>query len=303
MRIALFILLATLIFRLQGQNVIAKFEKSTPNAKKVKIEGAFVDVYVKRGDRNYLTGIIEGNGEEGDYEFNVVEGSICSVSVNSHNKGFGWSSNRITKARIDITLMTGVGLEISNSSGDINLRNIATPDVYITTSSGDVSLMNTISNLDLKTTSGDIDIQGLKGDSNIKSTSGDQNLRDVMGTITMVSTSGDIKIDKFDGDLDVRATSGDIDIRGGKGTLNVKTTSGEIEGEDVLLRGNTFFKATSGDIAFEFLNEVSELSFDLRASSGDLEVGNRSAEKKLVIDRGDFLVSGETSSGDQEYDY
>ena len=62
------------------------------------------------------------------------------------------------------------------------------------------------------------------------------------------------------------------------------------------------FDATSGNIEIDFTNDLEDLSFDLTATSGDLEVGRREAEKRLKIERGGYTVRGVTSSGDQEYE-
>ena len=224
------------------------------------------------------------------------------MKVVSSDRSYSWKNRKITKSRIDITVTEGVKLDIDNSSGDVNVANLRATESKIEASSGDVTLRSIVANLEVETSSGDIDIDGLVGDSEIESTSGDQSLYDLKGSIRSQASSGDITVSKFDGAMDIEATSGDIEIRGGEGTLEVRTTSGEIEGRDILLTGNASFDATSGDIEIDFENDLDDLSFDLRASSGDIDVGNRSAEKRLQIERGGYKVSGVTSSGDQEYE-
>ena len=296
-------ILATLTLGLSAQNIMAKAELEAENVDEVRVDGAFVDVYIKKGDRVYFSGIIEGNGDEDDYRFDTdIVGSSLVIRVVSSNSTYNWKNRRITKSRIDITLTDGVKIDIDNSSGDINVANLRASESKIEASSGDVTLRSVVSNLEIETSSGDIDIDGLVGDSRIESTSGDQSLYDLKGNIKTQASSGDITVSKFDGSIDLEATSGDIEIRGGEGKLEVRTTSGEIEGRDILLTGDSYFDATSGDIDMDFENDLSELSFDLRATSGDLEVGSRSAEKRLMIDRGGIKVSGVTSSGDQEYE-
>lgn len=286
-----------------AQNVMAQAELEAENVDEVSVEGSFADVYVKSGDKVYFTGIIEGNGGDDDYRFDAdIVGSTLVIKLISSNRTYTWKNRRITKSRIDITITDGVKLDIDNSSGDINVANLRASESKIEASSGDITLRSIVANLDIETSSGDIDINGLTGDSEIESTSGDQRLYDLKGNITARSSSGDITAAKFDGSIDLEATSGDIEIRGGKGKVEVRTTSGEIEGEDIWLTGDAGFDATSGDIEIDFENDLDELSFDLRATSGDLQVGSRSAEKRLLIERGGYKVSGVTSSGDQEYE-
>jgi len=65
------------------------------------------------------------------------------------------------------------------------------------------------------------------------------------------------------------------------------------------------FKTSSGDIHINFLNEMKELSFDLKSSSGDLLVEKNniknSSDKSLVVGQGPILVRGVSSFGDQSY--
>ncbi len=282
---------------------MAQAELEAKNVDEVRIDGSFVDVYVQDGEKVFFKGIIEGNGDEGDYRFDTdIVGSTLVIKVVQTKNKYNWSNRRLTKSRIDVTITDGVKLDIDNSSGDINVANLRAPESKIEASSGDITLRSVVSNLDVETSSGDIDIDGLIGDSRIESTSGDQSLYNLKGEIRTQASSGDITVSKFDGAVEIEATSGDIEIRGGEGTLEVRTTSGEIDGRDILLKGNAYFDATSGDIEIDFDNALSDLSFDLRATSGDLEVGSRSAEKRLMIERGGYKVVGVTSSGDQEYE-
>ncbi|GAB4244557.1 MAG: hypothetical protein Tsb0034_22800 [Ekhidna sp.] len=285
-----------------AQNVLARAELEAENVNEVRIEGSFVDVYVKKGDAVRFEGIITGSGDEGDYRFDTdIVGSSLVIKV-VKERDFNWGNYRIRESRIDVTITDGVKLDIENSSGDVQVANLRASEAEIETTSGDVKLRSIVSNLQLETTSGDIDIDGLTGDSEIESTSGDQDLYNLKGDINTRASSGDITIGSFNGRLDVETTSGDVEIRGGKGRLRIQTTSGNIDGEGILLTGDASFDATSGDIEIDFKNDLDELSFDLRATSGDLEVGSRSAEKRLTIDRGGIKVTGVTSAGNQEYE-
>jgi len=303
MKTLAFLLSCSFFLNLSAQNVIAKAELEAENVDEVRVEGSFVDVYVNTGDKVYFKGIIEGNLDEGDYRFDTeIVGSTLVVKVIYEKNRYNWKNNRLTESRIDITIKDGVSLDIDNSSGDVNVANLRASESRIEATSGDITLKSIVANLKVETSSGDIDVEGLIGDSEIESTSGDQDLYDLKGNIETRASSGDITVKNFDGSLDIEATSGDVEIRGGKGSLKVRTSSGNIDGNEIELTGNAYFDATSGDVEIDFKNDLNDLSFDLSATSGDLEVGSRSAEKRLLIDRGGYKVIGVTSSGDQEYD-
>jgi len=285
-----------------GQTILASAKLEAKNIKEVRVEGSFCDVYVEKGDRNYLDAIIRGKGEEGDYEFDTdISGSTLIVKVVKRDRS-SWRSWNMTDAKIELTVKDGVRLDIENSSGDVYVTGLEAEDFEIEATSGDITLKRITANLEVETSSGDISINELVGELEIESTSGDQEIYNANGNIDSRASSGDLTVSDFRGELVLEATSGDIDIRGGVGTVSVRTSSGNIDGNDIELTGDAYFKATSGNIEIEFENDLSDLSFDLTATSGDLDVGNRSAEKKLYIDRGGFKVVGVTSSGDQEYD-
>ena len=286
-----------------AQNTLAKAELEAENVDEVRIDGAFVDVFVNKGDRVYFKGKITGSGDEGDYRFETeIVGRTLVIKVERERDNRSWRNYRITESRIDLTITEGVKLDIDNSSGDVNVANLRASSSKIEATSGDITLRSIVANLEVETSSGDIDIDGLTGDSEIESTSGDQDIFNTKGDIETRASSGDINISGFDGKIRVQATSGDVEIRKGVGAIKARTSSGNIDGYGIELTDNCYFDATSGDVEIDFTNDLDDLSFDLTATSGDLEVGNRSGEKRLVIDRGGIKVTGTTSSGNQEYE-
>lgn len=300
----LFLLVSLLLLGASAiaQTTIASAELEAKNVTEVRIEGSFCDVYVERGSRNYLQAVIKGKGEEGDYRFDTeISGSTLIVKVIRREQR-SWKGYNLTESKIDLTITEGVKLDIDNSSGDIFVADLNIKDSNIEATSGDITLKRIKANLEVETSSGDISVDDMVGSLDVKSTSGDQRLYDVEGDIDSRASSGDITVSNFLGSLELEATSGDLEVRGGAGTLDLKTTSGSIDGNSINLNGNAYFKASSGDIEIDFANNIKEMSFDLTASSGNLDVGNRSGEKKLFIDRGGYKVVGVTSSGDQEYE-
>ncbi|WP_436515986.1 DUF4097 family beta strand repeat-containing protein [Ekhidna sp. To15] len=285
-----------------SQNTLAKAELEAENVDEVRIEGSFVDVYVNKGEKVYFKGIITGSGDEGDYRFETdIVGKTLVIRVD-RRRDKSWRNYRINESRIDLTIVDGVKLDIDNSSGDVNVANLRASSSKIEASSGDITIRSVVANLEVETSSGDIDIDGLTGDSEIESTSGDQDIFNTTGNIETRASSGDITISGFNGKIEVQATSGDVEIRKGLGAIRARTSSGNIDGYSIELNDNSYFDATSGDIEIDFSNDLDDLSFDLTATSGDLEVGNRSGEKRLLIERGGIKISGTTSSGSQEYE-
>jgi len=248
-------------------------------------------------------GVIRGDGDEGDYKITSREnGATIIFKVDrKNNSGWNWNMNLTTK--IELTLPDNTTLRIENTSGDLKIVDYTAENLNVRTTSGDMNLRNVKSICRLKSTSGDLEARDLIGSVSMVSTSGDQEYRSINGNLDAEATSGDMELMKIMGAVQLSATSGDIDIDGLTGSLRVKTTSGEIDGDYITLNNDAYFKSTSGDIHITLKNELDELSFDLRATSGDLRVGGIRGEDNLSFRKGPIMIEGVSTSGDQTYDH
>ncbi|MEQ8473289.1 MAG: DUF4097 family beta strand repeat-containing protein [Marinoscillum sp.] len=294
-------LIALLSLSLYGQSKLAEHHFEADDITEVSVSGAFCDVTVDKGDKVIFDGVIEGKGDEGDYVIaSIRNGNTVVFKVErKRNRNYGW--NDIGVAKLSLKLPEGTTLKVDNSSGDVSISNFKASMLDVGASSGDIVLRNIQAETKARTTSGDIDARGIQGDVAMRSTSGDQDLVEITGNLRTGSTSGDIEISRLIGSLDVACTSGDIELNQIEGTINSSTTSGNTDGELVLLTGDSRFKSTSGNIEIAFKNELDEMSFDLRATSGDIEVGRMGGGDQLMLKRGDLLVTGVSTSGDQTY--
>jgi hypothetical protein len=213
-------------------------------------------------------------------------------------------------------------LLVKVASGDIEL-NAITGQVQTSSSFGKQTITDVKGNLVVTSSSGDIVIKQLRGNANITTSFGNQTFQNIAGNITAVASSGNVEVENLKGDLVTRtsfgnqdldniegnitaaASSGDIDLEKSKGTFILNTTFGNIIGTEITLLNNSNFTSSSGDIRMQLANDISELSFDLASSSGDLEIKKGTfesrSEKKLVFDRGPIKIKGVSSFGNQHY--
>src|SRR5205823_4155050 len=95
------------------------------------------------------------------------------------------------------------------------------------------------------------------------------------------------------------ASSGNIRFNDTKGSLTLVTSFGNIKGEKIQLLSNGKFKASSGNITIDFLNEIKDLRFDLHAGSGTCSVEEgehkKRSDKSLEYGSGSILISGTTT--------
>lgn len=283
-----------------AQTTLAEHHFESSDVKKVVIDGAFCDVFVTPGSSLVFDGIIKGSGKSGDYLIASIQtGSTVVFSVErKQERNRGWSNIEVGK--LALTLPEHIELKITNTSGDINVSDF-TGELEASTTSGDIVLKNINSDCWLKATSGDLRARNVTGDIKMRSTSGDQEYFEIRGNLETQATSGSIECDKIKGNVKAFATSGDLDFDGIEGAIEAGTTSGNITGDYVRITGDSRFKSTSGDIYFVFENEIESLGFDLRATSGDLRVGSSRSEDRLYMDRGQYTIAGESTSGDQVY--
>ena len=281
-----------------AQNVLASEEFEGDNIAEVVIRNTFCDVNLKGGNKLYFKGIIEGRGDEGDFEIlTELDGDRLEIIVSSRSRNWNW--NKISRSRLDLTIPEGTEVYIESTSGDTYGRSLSGGEIEIEATSGDVDLSDIKSDVRIDVTSGDIDIEDMEGRLEIASTSGDLDLRVIDGDIRTRSTSGDVEIRIFEGNVQSRTTSGELTITRGKGALSLRTTSGNIEGYDLEITDDLYLEASSGEIEIELINDIEDLNFELESGSGDLRAGRRSGERDLYIKRGDgFWVRGVTTSGD-----
>lgn len=283
-----------------GQNILASEEFEGDNIAEVIIRNTFCDVNLEGGNKLYFKGVIEGRGDEGDFEIITdLDGDRLEIVVKSRTRNWNW--NKISRSRLDLKIPAGTKIYVESSSGDTYGRSLSGAEIEIEATSGDIDLSDISADVRVVVTSGDVEIEDMTGRLEVESTSGDVNLDDIDGNIRTRSTSGDLEIRQFSGDIQSRSTSGEITVSRGKGALSLRSTSGNIEGYDLEITDDLYLQASSGEIEIELVNDMEDLNFELETGSGDLRAGRRSGEKDLYIKRGDgFWVRGVTSSGDIE---
>lgn len=300
-----------------SQTIYAEADVQFDGVERIEIEGRFVDVNILGTDNDEidLKGMIRGKLRGGkNFEFkHRQDGSLLKIWIEAPRSIMGRF-----EAKLTLKVPYSMDIDVRNSSGDVDIEEIVTDKMRLETSSGDMKLKNVETQLTTKATSGDLDVYYLKGAISAVSTSGDQSFNhiraivssratsgdlmfaDVIGDLSTKTTSGDLRFENVDGRISNVSTSGDLTIDKAKTILDLIVTSGDIRGDKVELIGDSRFKSTSGDVSLN-INNIGVMSFDLKASSGDLRAGSRSADRKLYLENGDVWIYGVSSSGNQSY--
>lgn len=277
-----------------------KYEIEYNNIEYVEIKGEMFNVEIIGESRNNISGFFETSDNNHKLFFNQ-HGNILEIIYKrpllklpifkTHN------------LFLKVPVLTNI--KIDNSSGKVNINSIMTNEIKINTSSGNVLLSNINAKIDVKTSSGNITSSKIvsKYPVLLKSSSGIIIMEDSNTDLEVNSTSGRQFFKNNKGNINTNTSSGNIDIENQEGVFKIKTSSGKISGRNIKVNGDSVFNTTSGDILFVFNNLRDELTFDLKASSGKLEVETQKDNKELIYGKGKIKITGKSSSGSQIYNF
>lgn len=277
-------------------------KESFNQVKSVLLKGSFCNIEVEgiAGDKAEVFAEIKGSGADRFRIEHQFQNGELEIWVTNQKKNF-WGGN--LKGMITVKVPKAVALEIDNSSGNVLVKNLEGGEkLVLGASSGNVEASDIHRDLTATTSSGNIELSKVTGHVKVRSSSGNQHLADIGGGVKSIASSGNVRIAHTQGMVDVYTSSGDVTLNDTAGGLKLKTSSGDVKGTEVLLKENADVKTTSGSVKIDFSNALSEMSFELTASSGSLRVGGDKSDRKLLLKQGGVLVRGVSSSGNQTYE-
>lgn len=294
------ILVALLLFASVSfaQNVIVDTNKSYSNISRIEVSGGWLNVSYDGGSGSEVNveAFLESNDQDQDIIF-VTVGEVLKISYERDNRNSSWGNNR-NKGYIKIKGPMQMALDIKNSSGTVSVDGVTNDETSLRVSSGKISASNIKGDLRIKASSGSLYIDEVDGDVDASVTSGNADITHVTGNVIYGSTSGSLEADTIGGELSASLTSGNAKLSNIGYLGELKFTSGNIKASNSGLNGNTRFNGTSGSFRIQTPSDLKTLNFSLRASSGNLKVGNINTGKNLEIDNGaSDWVKGSISSG------
>ncbi|MDF2157206.1 DUF4097 family beta strand repeat-containing protein [Algoriphagus sp. CAU 1675] len=280
-----------------GQKVLVDANKTYSGISSIEVEGGWLDVTYTGGSGSEVNveAYLASNNEKQDIVF-VTLGDVLKISYERNSSINTWNDR--SEGFIKITGPIEMELEVKNSSGSIYANNVAAEETNLKVSSGRITANRISGNLNIHATSGSLMVDGVDGNVEAGVTSGKTDINDVNGNLNYESTSGSLEANKVFGEVNVSLTSGNAKLYNIGSLGNLKFTSGNIRAENAGLGPNTRFNGTSGNFRIQTNSNLSSFNFELKASSGNLKVGNDSGNKSLIIDQGgSSWVKGSISSG------
>jgi DUF4097 and DUF4098 domain-containing protein YvlB len=187
----------------------------------------------------------------------------------------------------------------------------------ISTTSGDISILDAGSRVTTRSTSGNVTVRGTSGDTNLNTTSGDVTADRINGTLTIHSTSGTVRATDVSSKLSVHTTSGDVTATDLRDDATITATSGAIRVEKAggrvnarAMSGTVSVREVSGDVMLESLSD-SVLAENVKgrvtavAVSADVTVRNvqegariNAVSGTITVSQTKGLIEARTTSGD-----
>jgi hypothetical protein len=275
---------------------------SLTGVRSLTVEGAYFAVEIRGG---------AGAGVEARFEIPerlrkrgvrvLHEQTGTGLRVWVERPDWGINLTGLKTPRLIFEVPVGTEVRVANSSGPVYLAGLETDRVVIELSSGRCEVEDVNAALEVTSTSGSLAVRNCDGDKTLKASSGKISVRDAGGDIQAVTSSGSQTYAGITGSIAAEASSGAIAVTDQVGTLDLRASSGSLSGQAITLTGASTFTTSSGAIAFDFSNDLQELSFDLRSSSGMIRVGDTRARGTVVMGGGPILLRGTSSSGSQSY--
>lgn len=224
-------------------------------------------------------------GGPGEAKLHVEDSEIKAVRLVEEKPGrlraeFDGNTS-LREGTVTLTLPPGSQVELTSTSGDLSVVELR-GDVTVSTTSGEV-MLNGVRGAKVTTTSGDSMIDKVTGAVEVHSTSGSVHLAgDVQSPVRFESTSGDFLLDgacKAGCNLTARTTSGELSIHAKKQApcvVKLRSLSGELSGaEDLPVEMKRLPGQKSEWTAYigrTAADRVASGSIELESVSGDLNL-------------------------------
>lgn len=283
-----------------NMELVQSIDQEFEGINSIEIESSFLDVNyqgVENAEAVELTAALESN-RPGRYtiEYRVEEDKLV-VYVERHGNGTG---NH--RGYINLTGPVAMKMDIEAGSGNIRVQRIESSKFSFEGGSGNLDLGQIKADeMVLKISSGKIDADDLVGNVALEISSGDARVTGLDGDIHAVGSSGNFTFTNISGKVNSSLNSGNGNLTSVQEIGKLKISFGNYTVSDSYLGPNTVLEGNSGNFKIQTDSDLREFNFDLKTSSGNLQVGESKSSKELKIDNGSpYTVSGVVSSGNIE---
>jgi len=331
MRKYFYLLLMVLPLKMIAQDmpVVASANETFDKVTNVAIVGDFSKVDVRNGDKINLTAELRAAKKLEGYliDYKVVEGTL-TVEVKKPESG--WTSHT---GFVNLTLPSGLDLNVQTTSGYITLNGITAGSVLAQSKSGKIAASDITGKVTLKAKSasvkassingqlslttkggaqvvrqvnGDVSLyssagemiaENINGSLKTESTDGAQTIKEIKGDVYLKTKSGAMKLSNAEGTIGSLSVSGTLNLFDVSGVFNLVATKGAIIGTRVNLKESSSFQTTEGKIKIKFVNPKEQFTFACQSEHAYIVAYGKSKKKKLKMGEGPIVVTAISTTG------
>ena len=264
--------------------------------------GALETSYIGSDDTESVT--LEAFLESSDPQMDGIiyrrRGSRLEIEMGDSNGIDFWTGR--TKGYISLTGPRKIALDVKNSSGTAEIRNVEHHALDFRISSGKMEVYNIVcENLTLKASSGKLHGENLQGDVDLDLSSGMATLEKVWGNVNFKGSSGSIKVSEVEGRVDGGMSSGKATLEDISEVGKLSISSGMLTAEEVGLGASTNLQASSGYMKVQTFTSLDEFNYDFSVGSGHLSIGDQKGTENLKINnKASHTIEGRIQSGKME---
>ncbi|MCK4763136.1 MAG: DUF4097 family beta strand repeat protein [Candidatus Aminicenantes bacterium] len=166
-----------------------------------------------------------------------------------------------------VAVPDNVVIDFNSAAGSFSIEGLIS-DISATTCVGEISAGGCRGKLKLRNSYGDIKVKDHSGTIDLSSLSGDVKVKKLSGEIRLRSASGEIEAEDLDGSISLKVSSGDMELADAGGDFDASCIAGDLEASDLDIRGESSFKAVSGDIYVK-LSKSPDYDLVLDSASGN----------------------------------
>jgi lia operon protein LiaG len=289
-------LLFLFLIQIQGyaQEVI---EKSYSGITKVEVDVSGIDVSYVGSSTSTTVGLKAMLGVNENPNKNLVlikMGNTLKVGYKKYDKQKVNNEKRF----IQIEGPETITLQVKNTSGQTQVRNVHSDETKVVMNSGNTKISGVFGDLSVKGNSGRLDLSNLHGNLTCSMNSGTIEVADVFGNVSLSSNSGSIKARNVEGRFDGKVNSGQMKLDDVMELGELKVSSGSIRVQRGGLGPSTTLQGSSGLIDIITESPLEDFNFELNAGSGVLVVGEHTKVKNLIVQNGSpHTIKGNINSG------
>lgn len=186
-------------------------------------------------------------------------------------------NGQLRTGTVELQIPSGLSLEITTASGNVNVR-VPVETLKVQTASGGICARSGGRFADLASASGSIQAEKFTDSSKIQTYAGDVTVDNFRGSLDAGTLSGTLTIQKFAGDLTAQSSSGQVQIRQLEGSLRYTNVSGNLAAEGLFLAGDSRLHSTSGNIQLKLVGKKDSYKIRAQSVSGTVKISPSSSQ-------------------------